>query len=173
MGHYCHDLDFVVAFFVVSLCFVCLQRCSGEVGRGFLIGSLTHLQCFWFNQLQPQNPALQLACCQIILSIRCGMWALSNSCFSWASLASSVFEKKISFCALFLPAIWEDLLWNRHLPRRNPPIWASASSRVFFSTSAESFSEPQLAFIITPSTEWYSNSPLNLSQALASASGSL
>lgn len=88
MGHYCHDLDFVVAFFV------CLQRCSGEVGRSFLIGSLTHLQCFWFNQLQPQNPALQLACCQIILLIRCGMWALSNSCFSWASLASSVFEKK-------------------------------------------------------------------------------
>lgn len=76
MGHYCHDLDFVVAFFV------CLQRCSGEVGRSFLIGSLTHLQCFWFNQLQPQNPALQLACCQIILLIRCGMWALSNSCFS-------------------------------------------------------------------------------------------
>lgn len=96
MGHYCHDLDFVVAFFVVSLCFVCLQRCCGEVGHGFLIGSLTHLQCFWFNQLQPQNPALQLACCQIILSIRCGMWALSNSCFSWASLASSVFEKKKS-----------------------------------------------------------------------------
>lgn len=96
MGHYCHDLDFVVAFFVVSLCFVCLQRCCGEVGHGFLIGSLTHLQCFWFNQLQPQNPALQLACCQIILSIRRGMWALSNSCFSWASLASSVFEKKKS-----------------------------------------------------------------------------
>lgn len=96
MGHYCHDLDFVVAFFVVSLCFVCLQRCCGEVGHGFLIGSLTHLQCFWFNQLQPQNPALQLACCQIILSIRRGMWALSNSRFSWASLASSVFEKKKS-----------------------------------------------------------------------------
>lgn len=39
MGHYCHDLDFV------------MPDWHGAAD------SLTHLQCFWFNQLQHKNPA--------------------------------------------------------------------------------------------------------------------